>query len=130
MKHCPSPSCDHLARHGLVSEFLDEVDVCSDCGSALAPGEAPEVQGESPAFRELVTIYRAADSIRAHLLKGVLQSEGIPVDISGEALMGAVGELPVTMLDVEVKVPPEFAVQARQTALEWERGLPDEGPSE
>ncbi len=121
MKHCPNPQCDHLARHGFTSEFLDEIAVCSDCGMALAHGESREVGPGPPIFRELVTIYRVGDTLRAHLLKGVLEDQGIPVSIVGESLMGAVGELPMTMLEIEIQVSPERAVQAREIAMEWER---------
>jgi len=64
---------------------------------------------------------------QAHLVRGVLEGEGIPVSIRGEALMGALGELPTTMLDVEVRVPPEFAFRARELALECERPIPEQG---
>jgi hypothetical protein len=93
------------------------VPVEPDCGAPLAEGEAPAIV-ESVAFRELVTVYRAADGIQAHLVRSLLEEEGIPVHIQGEALMGAVGELPATMLEVEVQVPPEFAVRARELALQ------------
>jgi hypothetical protein len=119
MKHCPNPDCAHLVRYGRVAEFLDKMGTCSDCGASLEFGEAP--QPESPTYRELVTIYRAADGIQAHLVRSVLEQEDIPVSVRGEALMGAVGELPATMLDVEVQVPPEFAARARELALECER---------
>jgi hypothetical protein len=122
MKHCPNPECDNFARYGRISEFLDAIEVCSDCGTSLAFGEAH--QPEPPTYRELVTIYKAADGIHAHLVRGVLEGEGIPVSIRGEALMGALGELPTTMLDVEVQVPPEFAFRARKLALQCEKERP------
>jgi hypothetical protein len=118
MKHCPNPDCDHLVRYRRVAEFLDKMQTCSDCGAPLEFGEAP--QPESPTYRELVTVYKAANGIQAHLVRSVLEQDGIPVSVRGEALMGAIGELPVTMLDVEVQVPPEFAVRARELALECE----------
>ncbi len=122
MKHCPNPECEQLVRYGRIAEFLDTVEVCSDCGAPLTPGEAP--QPELPEYRELVTVYRAADGIQAHLVKAALEYEEIPVVITGEALMGAVGELPATMLDVEVQVPPEFSDRAREIALRCEREAP------
>jgi hypothetical protein len=124
MKHCPNPDCENFTRFGRVGEFVDATLVCSDCGSALALGEA--TQPEPPSFRELVTIYKAADGIQAHLVRGVLEGEGIPVSIRGEALMGALGELPATMLDVEVQVPPEFASRARELALDCEEAAPEQ----
>ena len=118
MRHCANPECAHLVRFGRIAEYRDDIESCSDCGASLSPGEAP--RPEPPAFRELVTIYRAADGIQAHLVRTRLEEEGIPVVIRGEALMGAVGELPATLLDVEVQVPPEFASRARKLALRCE----------
>ena len=43
-------------------------------------------------------IYRAENIIDANLVKGVLATEGIPAFVSGEHLIGAVGELPVCNL--------------------------------
>ena len=128
MKHCPNPDCDHLTRFGRISEFVDTAETCSDCAAPLAPGEAPRL--EPPAYRELVTVYKAADGIQAHLIRGLLEEEGIPVFIRGEALMGAIGELPATLLDVEVQVPPEFSERARELALESERADSDGRSSE
>jgi len=124
MKHCPNQDCENFVRQGVVAEFFDTVDVCADCGTALVPGEAP--RPEPPTYQELETIYQAADGMQAHIVKAALEEEGIPVNISGEALMGAVGELPATMLQVEVQVPPEFAKRAREIALQCEVGRPDE----
>jgi hypothetical protein len=107
-----------------VAEFFDIVDVCADCGTPLVSGEAPRPQ--PPIFQELETIYQAADGMQAHIVRAALEEEGIPVNISGEALMGAVGELPATMLQVEVQVPPEFAQRAREIALRCEVGRADE----
>jgi hypothetical protein len=124
MKHCPNRDCGNLVRHGAVAEFFDIVDVCADCGTPLVSGEAPRPQ--PPIFQELETIYQAADGMQAHIVRAALEEEGIPVNISGEALMGAVGELPATMLQVEVQVPPEFAQRAREIALRCEVGRADE----
>jgi hypothetical protein len=124
MKHCPNSDCESLVRHSAVAEFFDTVDVCADCGTALVWGEAP--RPEPPTFQELETIYQAADGMQAHIVRAALEEEGIPVNISGEALMGAVGELPATLLQVEVQVPPEFAVRAREIALQCEVGRPDD----
>ena len=60
-----------------------------------------------------VSIYRAANSIEAHLIRGLLEAEGIPVRLSGEPLAGAIGELPTDVAQVEVLVPRGFSVRAR-----------------
>jgi hypothetical protein len=41
MKHCPAPDCDYRHKHGAPAEFVDSVEVCSDCGAPLAEGPAP-----------------------------------------------------------------------------------------
>lgn len=41
-------------------------------------------------------IYVARDPIEAHLVKGLLEAEGIAVEVRGEALFGARGEIPMT----------------------------------
>ena len=116
MKHCPNPDCPHLVRFGRISEFLDGVEQCSDCGTQLLAGDAPPP--EPPSYHELVTIYTANDGVQAHLVRSALEANGIPVHIGGEALLGAVGELPAGTMQVIVQVPPQFAEQARQIALE------------
>ncbi len=58
------------------------------------------------------------------MIRVALEAENIPVHIAGEALMGAVGELPATLLQVEVQVPPEYAEHAREIALQCEKGSP------
>ncbi len=44
----------------------------------------------------MLTVYQAENIIDAHLVKNALESEGIPAYVSGEYLIGAIGELPVT----------------------------------
>lgn len=116
MKYCPNVECEHLIRNGIAAEFLDKADRCSDCRGELSEGEAP--RPEPPVYRELVTVYEADRGDQAHLIKAVLANEGIPVHVSGESLLGAMGELPLTMQPVRVQVPPEFAKRARELALE------------
>jgi len=60
-----------------------------------------------------VAIYKAANSIEAHLIRGLLEAEAIPVRLSGEHLVGAIGELPTDVAQVEVLVPRGFSVRAR-----------------
>lgn len=118
MKHCPNQDCDHLARHGRASEFLDAVQVCSDCGAPLEAGEAPPPPQLE--YQELATVYETSDRVRAHLIRSVLEDAGIPAHVSGDALQGALGEIPVNMLAMRVQVPYEHAELAREIALETE----------
>jgi hypothetical protein len=57
-------------------------------------------------------VYEAANLIDAHLVRHALEHAGIPVFIRGEALQGAIGELPACGL-VAVCVPESHWAQAR-----------------
>lgn len=59
----------------------------------------------------LVRLYSPEDSIEAHLLRHMLEQQGIPVFITGELLEGAVGELPMGSM-IEVLVPEEHLEDA------------------
>jgi len=120
MKHCANPECDHVRRFGRIAEYRDEITSCSDCGESLVPGPAPEL--ESVEYQELVTIYVAQNSVRGHLLRSLLEERWIPVVVTGDVLNAAVGELPATVLNVQVKVPPEFAEEATEIARAFDRG--------
>ena len=80
--------------------------------------------------------YRAANLSDAHLLRQLMEAEGIPAFIQGEFLQGAVGELPANT-EVFVRVPDGHVEAARAVVEEWERsepvsfedeGFDDEGP--
>ena len=120
MKRCPSPECTHLARFGRVAEYRDDAVACSDCGGPLEAGEAPAT-GDA-AFRELVTVYEAPDPIRGHLLESILLDRGIPAVVVGDALAGALGELPAPVLQIRVQVPPAYVQEAEALARSFERG--------
>jgi hypothetical protein len=105
-----------------MAEFLDSIEVCSDCGGLLRRGEAPP--GPVLEYRELVTIYETTNQIQAHLIRGLLEQNDVPVYISGESLQGALGELPPTMPFIRVQVPIEQAGWAREL-IEGQRGSPE-----
>lgn len=69
-------------------------------------------------------IYRAANLIDAHLVKGSLEQEGIHAFVSGEHLIGGVGQLPASDL-VTVMVADHDAELARSIALEVDAALRD-----
>ncbi|WP_413113084.1 DUF2007 domain-containing protein [Thaumasiovibrio sp. DFM-14] len=62
---------------------------------------------------EWVVLYRAAQHIEAHILKGLLEHNGIPCRIEGEDLSGAVGELPTDVREVRLFVHPLQLARAR-----------------
>lgn len=57
-------------------------------------------------------IYQAENLIDAQLVKDVLAREGIPAFISGQYLLGGVGELPAR--DLVAVMVPDSAVHAAQ----------------
>ncbi len=67
----------------------------------------------------MIPLYAADSTIDAHLLKGLLEQQGIDARIIGEFLQGAVGELPATGL-VQVLVPEEDYDAALETLEEFE----------
>ncbi|MBL0479151.1 DUF2007 domain-containing protein [Aeromonas veronii] len=54
-----------------------------------------------------INLYRASHTLEAHALKGALEAEGVLVRLNGEGLSGALGELPVDMLQVTLMVRAE-----------------------
>ena len=120
-KHCPNPDCAGLARDGVVAEFRDTVSHCLDCGEPLAPGERPAAVEIATEYVELVTVFIAADFSQGQLVAGAIEWAGIPVFLKGEHLVGAVGELPTTVSQLEVQVPIEREDDARQIVMAWER---------
>ena len=63
-------------------------------------------------------VYEAENLIDAHLVKGRLENEGIPVYVRGEYLTGALGELPVMGLVALCVSDADFPIAAQRLA-EW-----------
>jgi hypothetical protein len=59
----------------------------------------------------------------AYLIKGLLESEGIPAIVVGDFLQGGIGELPVAGL-ITVKVEDGLASQAARLIADFERAEP------
>lgn len=71
---------------------------------------------------EPVTIYSAANSQQAHLLKGLLEDQGITAWVVNDALQIAGGELPLGWTAAaRVVVSSGDSAAAREFALEFER---------
>ncbi|NOT87581.1 MAG: DUF2007 domain-containing protein [Lysobacter sp.] len=73
----------------------------------------------------MLIVYRAANIADAHLMRQLLENEGIPAFIQGEYLQGAVGELPANT-EILVHVADENADAARVIVDEWESAEPVE----
>lgn len=63
-------------------------------------------------------VYEAENVIDAHLVKGLLEAEQIPVFVRGEYLTGAIGELPVMGL-VAVCVAERDLEAAARIVAAW-----------
>lgn len=97
-----------------------------------AAGEAQARTGGSGGESPYVTIYVAASLPEAHVIKGRLEIEDIPVLLryeSGSTVFGLVGG---ELGSVEVQVPRPLAERARTLLDEEHGGEPgeDESPSE
>jgi len=71
----------------------------------------------------LITIYRAANSSEAHVLKHLIEAQGIKVTIFGESLSGAVGELPADVLQPELKILDKDSEPAKKIIADYESRL-------
>lgn len=71
----------------------------------------------------MIIVYRAANIADAHLIRQMLEAEGMPAFIQGEYLQGAVGELPANT-EILVRVSDEHADAARALVADWESGEP------
>lgn len=71
------------------------------------------------------TVYEAANIIDAHLVRHALEGLGIPVFLAGEALAGAMGELPLFGV-IRVQVPDVAWPAARAEVESLGLGAPRE----
>ena len=115
MKHCPNQDCQHLAETGRAGEFRDDIAQCSDCGTDLAPGEAPEV--EPPGQIQWVAMMVVADPHSAHLAKTALAMEGIPSELRPIRRDGE-GMVPGRPGAAELIVPEHMAEAAKNVLAE------------
>lgn len=76
----------------------------------------------------VVCVHRMTNPIEANLLKGLLEQQGIRVEITGESLVGAYAGVP-RVCDVRLMVPPGQRHQALAVISRYEtaKGEPDDG---
>ncbi|MFD2177151.1 DUF2007 domain-containing protein [Veronia pacifica] len=65
-------------------------------------------------------IYKAANSLEAHSLKGMLEAIGIKATLKGESLSSAAGELPADVVAVTLWVQANNEVRAREALADYE----------
>lgn len=70
-------------------------------------------------------VYSAQNPVDAHIVKGLLEQQGITALVNGEYLQGGIGELPLIDL-VTVRVAESDVVAAREIIREYEESTPDE----
>ena len=67
----------------------------------------------------MTKIYSAQNAIDAHIVKGMLEQQGIQARVNGEYLQGGIGELPLIDL-VTVSVAEEDCEKALEVVREYE----------
>jgi hypothetical protein len=67
----------------------------------------------------MIKIYSAQNAVDAHIVKGLLEQQGISARVNGEYLQGGIGELPLIGL-VTVSVTEEDYANARKVLSEYE----------
>ena len=98
MKHCPSPACPFVVRHGRAAEYVDDAAACSDCGAELEAGGVPE---PAPVVVPPVSsaLWKRA-AVSAGAVAAVLALERVPMpgvdSFEGyvPAMLGALGLMP------------------------------------
>ena len=74
-----------------------------------------------PSHRSLVCVHRVTSPIEANLIKGLLETEGIQVELTGEGLVGAYSGVP-KVCDVRVLVPASLKSAADAVLRAYEDG--------
>lgn len=79
----------------------------------------------------MIEIYRAAHPVQAHLLRGILEAEGIEAAVIGEFGFNVRGEAPITTetLPRVAVTRQEDVARAREIAAAFDKGDPLEGVS-
>ena len=74
----------------------------------------------------MIEIYRAANPVQAHLLRGILENEGIEAAVFGESLFSVRGEAPITTetLPIVAVAHEKDAARAREIAEAFDQGKP------
>ena len=69
------------------------------------------------------TIYSAANSTEAHLIKGLLEQESIETKLMGEDLAIGLGELPTEVIQVDIMVNEDKYSEALEITSNYEQLL-------
>ena len=94
MKVCPNPTCPDRVHLGVAGEYVDSVDVCPRCGTALvADVEEDRERPAAPAAGDLdlVSVLQTADEGLAALAKSILDADNIAYVVKGEGVQDLLG---------------------------------------
>ena len=94
MKVCPNPTCPDRVHLGVAGEYVDSVDVCPRCGTALVADveEDRERPAAPPAGDlDLVSVLQTADEGLAALAKSILDADNIAYVVKGEGVQDLLG---------------------------------------
>jgi len=110
------------------TEYVEGRVQCADCGVPLVPQLPPEepspVQPEEA--ESLVELTRTADYAEAHLIRGILQTNGVPCVLFDE-VSASYSLWPVNaLMPVRLMVPASKLGDARRLLREVEREVPAE----
>jgi hypothetical protein len=89
---------------------------------AGATAASHEEAHEEPPPGDLVTVTRVFNALEAEMLRGCLETEGIPATLGDVQTVQTDTLLTVAMGGIRVMVPTPFADAARQTVEAFERG--------
>lgn len=115
-----------LSSEGMTNWFRKETETTSE----TATGSLPLTGGDGD--QEPVVVWEAANLMEAQIVKGRLESEGIPAVIRGEALGAIYGLTTGSLAAAAVLVPAPLADKALEilnTEVEWDEDGDEEAPS-
>lgn len=79
-------------------------------------------------MEDLVVVYRASGMAEAEIVRGFLESEGIPADLDYESVGPVVGLTMDGLGEVRVVVPDDWADAAREALLRRPERTRDDEP--
>ena len=74
-------------------------------------------------YQMIKTLYTAANTPEAHLIKGLLEQSGIEVSLAGDSLTIGIGGLPIDAAHVEVKVNEDQFEEAVKIVKDYENKM-------
>ncbi len=77
-------------------------------------------------FLQMICVYRASHGVEGNLVKGLLESYGLPARLDGEGLAGAYSGVPLAS-EVRIMVAEEHEKAARKVISDYENGADTAG---